>query len=65
MKDVLVRCPQCRQPVIYKTSSNGLFVSTRAVEATRPEATITRVKCRTCRNWVEIGQEKLHVMAAS
>jgi endogenous inhibitor of DNA gyrase (YacG/DUF329 family) len=64
MKDVLVRCPQCKHPVIFKTST-GLFVSSRAVEATTAKATIKRVKCRTCRTWVEIGQERFNAMVAS
>ena len=63
MRDVLVKCPRCRQTMIFKTST-GLFVSSRAVEATSTKATITRVKCRTCRTWVEFGQGSSGVMAA-
>jgi hypothetical protein len=63
MKDVLLRCPQCKQPMIFKTE-RGLFVSSRALEATAGSVTITRVKCRTCRTWVEIGAERLNVMHA-
>lgn len=56
MRDVLVRCPQCQRPVIFSVRG-GLFVSSRAVEATRTTRTIMRIKCRGCRTWIQIGEK--------
>ncbi len=58
MRIVLVRCPRCKQPMIFKTP-NGFLISSRAVEATRGNGMITKAKCRRCRTWVEVSEAKL------
>lgn len=56
-RGVLVRCPQCRQPVVFATDK-GVFISSRAVQATRVKGMITRAKCRRCRAWIDISEEQ-------
>ena len=58
LRHPLIKCPQCKQPLIFKTPT-GIFISTRGVEATRDNGVITRTKCKKCRTWIEFDARRL------
>lgn len=51
---VIFHCPHCKRPLMIKNDNERMFRNTTVVYENTKES-ITKVRCRECRNTIEIN----------